>query len=96
MANYIVSDDASEDVFNIASYIAQDKPIAAERWLDRFGEKCVMLAEQPESGRRRPELDPDIRSSTIGNYVVFYRTIGEGIEVARVMHGSFDIESLDM
>lgn len=30
----------------------------------------------------------------IGNYVIFYRPIANGIDVIRVLHGSRDIESI--
>ena len=45
-------------------------------------------------GRRRPELAPNIRSLTVGRYVVFYQPLFRGIEVVRVLHGSRDIESI--
>jgi toxin ParE1/3/4 len=37
---------------------------------------------------------PDVRSLTIGRYVIFYLPRTSGIEVVRVLHGSRDIESI--
>lgn len=48
----------------------------------------------PQSGRRRDELEPHLRSFPEGSYVVFYREIGEGIEIIRVLHSSRDIERI--
>jgi toxin ParE1/3/4 len=46
----------------------------------------------PNMGRSREEIARNLRSFPVGNYVVFYRIIEEGIEVLRVLHGSRDIK----
>jgi toxin ParE1/3/4 len=73
-------------------YIAENNILAADRFLDILQERFVLLAGQPLLGRARPELAPNLRSLRIGNYVIFYRPIDDGIEVARVLHGACDIE----
>ncbi|AUB37002.1 Plasmid stabilization system protein ParE [Nostoc flagelliforme CCNUN1] len=35
-----------------------------------------------------------MRSFPVKNYLIFYRTIDEGIEIARILHGSQDIETI--
>jgi toxin ParE1/3/4 len=45
-------------------------------------------------GRLRPELVPKLRSFPVGEYVVFYRSIRDGIEVVRVLNGARDIGRL--
>jgi toxin ParE1/3/4 len=35
-----------------------------------------------------------LHSFPIGSYVVFYQAIENGIEVIRVLHGSWDIEEI--
>lgn len=37
---------------------------------------------------------PGCRSFCVGNYVVFYRAVDDGIHVARIVHGSRDLRSL--
>jgi toxin ParE1/3/4 len=37
-----------------------------------------------------------LRSFPVGNYVIFYIPIPDGIEVVRVMHGRQDIDADDM
>ena len=54
----------------------------------------MLVAGQPLLGRLCPELAPNLRSFPVGNYVIFYRPIDNGIEVARVLHGARDIDSL--
>jgi toxin ParE1/3/4 len=35
-----------------------------------------------------------LRSFPVGNYVIFYREVSEGIEIIRVLHGARDIEGI--
>lgn len=35
----------------------------------------------------------NLRSHPHGNYVIFYRPIGDGIEIVRVLHGARDIDA---
>ena len=44
----------------------------------------------------RGDLLKNLRSFPVGNYVIFYVPISDGIEVVRVMHGRQDIDADDM
>lgn len=82
-------------MIGIAAYIARDKPEGARRWVERIRETCETLATQPEMGELRPGFGvPGCRSFRVGNYVIFFRAAGDGIEVARVVHGSRDLHQL--
>ncbi|WP_375513189.1 type II toxin-antitoxin system RelE/ParE family toxin [uncultured Nostoc sp.] len=35
-----------------------------------------------------------MQSFSLKNYLIFYRPIDEGIEIARILHGSQDIETI--
>ena len=94
MAKLTISPSARQDLLAIFDYIARDKPIAAANWIDTIEEKCELLASAPESGEQCQEYGANIRSSTVGRYVIFYRPVGEGIEVIRVIPGDRDIRSL--
>jgi toxin ParE1/3/4 len=82
---------ANLDLIEIAFRIAEQNPAAADAWFDSIGEKCQLLARMPELGRKRPDLAPDLRSFPVGNYVIFYRPVSDGIQVIRVLHGARDI-----
>jgi toxin ParE1/3/4 len=82
------------DLVEISLHIAEANPSAADRWLDVIGEKCQMLSRMPEIGKRRLDLAPGLRSLAVGNYVIFYRPISDGIQIIRVLHGARDIPSL--
>ncbi|MEI9961622.1 MAG: type II toxin-antitoxin system RelE/ParE family toxin [Limisphaerales bacterium] len=81
------------DLVEIAFRIANENPTAADRWLDIIDGKCRMLSQMPELGRRRSEFDPNLRSLPVGNYVIFYRPIQDGIQVIRVLHGARDMSA---
>ena len=82
---------ANLDLTEITLRIAAENPIAADYWLDSINEKCQLLARMPELGRKRNDLAPGLRGLPVGNYVIFYRLVPEGIQVIRVLHGARDI-----
>lgn len=82
------------DLVEIALRIAEDNPIAADRWIEQIEARCQALAQMPELGRKRPELAPELRSLAFGNFVIFYRPSADGIEVIRVLDGRRDLPPL--
>ncbi len=89
MAKLIFTPSARQDLSDIFDYIAKDKPSVA-----KIEAKCRLIATMPEFGELRPEYGPEIRSSVVGRYVLFYRAMANGIEVIRVIAGDRDIRSL--
>jgi len=85
---------AELDLLDIWDYIADDSPDRADDFFDRIESKLLTLAQNSGLGRKRPDLLPDLRSFPIGNYVVFYQQIEDGIDVIRLLHGSRDIEEI--
>ena len=94
MAKLVFAPAAQQDLLDIFDYIACDKPNAAANWVETIEQKCRLIATTPEFGEKRPEFGSDIRSSTVGRYVIFYRPVISGIEVVRVIPGDRDIRSL--
>lgn len=85
---------AEEDFREIWRHIAQDNPDAADGLLRRIDEKLELYAERPNMGTNRSRLARGLRSFPVGNYLVFYRVIPEGIELVRVLHGMRRLRSL--
>jgi len=90
----VVRPRALADLAEIWAYIADDSPERADAFVDLVDSKFQALSRRPGLGRRRPELAPNIRSLTVGRYVVFCQPFFREIEVVRVLHGSRDIESI--
>jgi toxin ParE1/3/4 len=82
------------DLAEIWSYIAEDSVVHADALALRIDRAFKLLARRPQIGRTRPELYPGLRSFAIGNYVVFYLSLTNGMDVVRVFHGARDIETI--
>ena len=77
-------DRASE----IAEYIAQDNPSAAERWINTVFSKVEQLKSSPEIGRIVPEIrNEQFRELIYGNYRIVYRIEKEQISILTIRHG---------
>ena len=77
-------DRASE----IASYIARDKPSAADKWINTVFSKVEQLESSPEIGRIVPELNnTQFREILYGNYRINYRLGENQISILTIRHG---------
>ncbi len=85
---------AEEDLIDIWIYIAQDNPLAADRVLDTIEERFYALADNPLIGRLRPDIAPELHHSSVGKYLILYRTVPGGIQIVRVIHGARDLPHL--
>ena len=92
MAQVLRTRQAHIDLLEIWTHMADSNPRAADRLLENIGRTCEALAEFPRMGRSRPELAPELRSIPVGDYIIFYRPVEEGIQVVRVLHGARDID----
>lgn len=83
----------SDDLDEIWLYVARDRPITADRLMDRFQSTFALLASQPLVGEPRPELAPRLRTFRVGSYAIYYRA-REGdppVEIVRILHGARDM-----
>lgn len=94
MASYRLSPQAEADLDDIWTYHARRDAVDADLFTYKLLEQCVLLAEFPLIGVARPELAPNLRSMVYKKYIIFYRPATNGVEVARILHGSRDIQSL--
>jgi len=79
---------AVDRVSEIAGYIAQDKPSAAEKWINTVFSKVEQLKSSPEIGRIVPEIRNDqFRELIYGNYRIIYRIEKKQISILTIRHG---------
>jgi plasmid stabilization system protein ParE len=79
---------AIERASEIAEYIAQDKPSAAENWIDTIFSKIDKLKSSPEIGRIVPEIkNNQFRELIYGNYRIIYRIEKTQISILAIRHG---------
>ncbi len=93
MPAYYLRPEANLDLEEIRHHIAQDNPAAAVRLLQQFRDAFRRVADFPMMGTARPELGFELRSLTIGSYLIFYRPVSDGTDISQVLHSSRDIGS---
>ena len=64
---------------------------AADRLVIHLDATLNIIATSPHMGRKVEELAPNLRSFPVGNYLIFYRPMADGIELIRILHGARDI-----
>ncbi len=82
------------DLTAIMEYIAADNFTAADRWVEKIEQRCQRLAHNPEMGQLCPELGDNMRSVSVGRYVIFHRFINDTIEIVRIIPGDKNITRL--
>ena len=94
MSRIIRTPQAQEDILSVWEYIAGDNVTAADKLVRSIDEKLALLATQPLMGSPMDEYRPGLRASFVGNYIIFYHPLEDGIEVYRVLHGAQQFEDL--
>ena len=86
--------DANLDLYEIWEYVALKSPTSAEKLIRRINKAFLLLAENPEIGRREDDLAPELRFFPVKPYVIFYVPLPdrEGVEIVRVLHERQDRE----
>jgi len=76
-----------ERVGEIADYIAQNSPVAAEKWVHSIFNRVEQVKDFSRSGRVVPELNrKDIRELILANYRIIYRIETRVISILTVRH----------
>ncbi len=84
---------AARELRAIRRWIAAESGIStADRLIDRVMTTAGLLAEHPQIGRERPEVSPGLRSFAVWPYAIFYRPLGRGARILRVVHGHQDLQ----
>lgn len=90
MSRYRIARTAQRDLDEIWCYLGAFDVQTADRWLHTVEQRFRVLADQPYTGQARPDLAPEVRFLPVGNYLIFYRPIENGVEIARFIHGARD------
>jgi toxin ParE1/3/4 len=94
MATVQHTPQAEIDLESILEDLQQKSLAAAERYANQFYDKAKMLAQFPELGRVRPEILPNVRSTLVWPYVMFYRIVGDEVHILRILHGRRDLRTI--
>lgn len=94
MSRAIITPEAEEDIDEIIAYIASDNFDASVAFYDRLIELFQTLANNPEAGRTRPDLEHGLRSFPFRNYLIFYRIWAGRVAISRVLHSARDLDEI--
>jgi toxin ParE1/3/4 len=82
------TDFALRDLERIDDYIAQDNPVAAERWVQKLMSTAETVAVAPLAGRVVPEKQRnDIREVLLRHYRIVYLVQESHIDILTVFEG---------
>jgi addiction module RelE/StbE family toxin len=91
-----ITESAYADLEDIESYISQDSPAIARKFINKIFDKIDQLYQYPTSGKPVPEIsDRSIRELLLNKYRIIYQIADEkNINIVRIVHGSrlLDIE----
>ena len=88
MPEIVRTSRAELDLAEIWTYIARDNPEAADRVIRRIDERLRLLVSNPTMGEPMEEHRPGLRATAVGNYVIYYSSTEDRIEVYRVLHAA--------
>ncbi|MEL6165343.1 MAG: type II toxin-antitoxin system RelE/ParE family toxin [Cyanobacteria bacterium J06628_3] len=100
MGNVYKRPQVIRDLIDLATYIAANNMDVSDKFLTAAEETFKQLAQTPKIGKVREFDNPNlanIRQQTIKefrNYLVFYRTRDNDVEILRVLHGRRDIDAI--
>jgi toxin ParE1/3/4 len=94
MSRVEVSERARADLGEIWEYIATDNVSAADKYLAEIDDGFRALAESPRMGRARDDIAPGFRYFPVGNHLILYCILDNGVGIVRVVHAARRLEDL--
>lgn len=72
MSQYIISDEAIQDLDDISDYFLQTNLEAGEQFLKSFNAKCQQLVSFSNMGRSYAHIRPDLRGLALRRFIIVY------------------------
>lgn len=79
------------DLDDIAGYIAQDNPSRAVTFIQDIRKKFYDIKCNPLIHQLRPDIGEEARMTTVGNYAILFRVMGDVVRIERVVFGGRDL-----
>ena len=93
MRQIVLTEIAQKDLFQIAKYTqttwGKDQ---RKKYLQVFDQVLISLAENPRIGLTCPTIRPNYYKLPFQKHLIFYTFDKDQLSVARILHGSMDIE----
>ena len=93
-------ESARRDILTIVDHISNDNTAAAAAVYDAYEHSLKLLKVTPDMGRPYQSADPRLSHIRVcpihrfRSYLIFYRHIGQIVEVLHIWHGARDIPAL--
>ena len=95
MKEPFVTPRARDDLANIWEHIAEDNIDAADRVVIELNAAMYRLAEYPQLGHRRDDVDDTrYRFWVVYSYLIVYAFETDPLQIIRVIHGSRDVPAV--
>jgi toxin ParE1/3/4 len=94
MNSYHFTPEADQDLNDIYDFIALRSAAAAARVIQSLHRACRQLAQFPGIGSACDDLQAGMFAFVSGKYVIFYRPVGNDVQIIRISHGARDVSSL--
>ncbi len=94
MKDFVLSDEARSDLFEVWAFVADDNPPAADKLEQDIMQACALLARRPDIGNhwRDPCADASVRFHPVRVwYFIVYEIGAEPLRIVRILHGARDV-----
>ena len=86
--------EAETDLESIGDYIARDNPSRAVSFVGEIVERCERLGQAPFAFALVPRFAHlGIRKRAVGNYLIFYRVLGDRVDVLHIIGSARDYDA---
>lgn len=93
MTDWQVTPEAEVDIEHIWDYSAATWGIdQAESYIAGLQDTIYSIARWPEMGETYEHIAADYRCFSYSRHLIFYRKLGETIEVVRILHERMDVD----
>ena len=95
-----ITKEADADIEEIGLYFARQAPDVEERFYLAFDKTICRLASSPNLGERCQFRNPKTKGMRVwqvdgfSNYLVFYRSKDDVLQILRVIHGARNYETI--
>jgi toxin ParE1/3/4 len=94
MNRLVLTPRAVADLEEIGDSIALDNPPAALRFVERLEQASRLLRDHPHIGVAHDEIAAGVRIFPIGNDLILFRALEDGVEIVRYAHGARRLQGL--
>ena len=95
MASYTLTKKAVQDLSGIWEYTIETwSARQADKYYFMLLDSCQELADGKATGKKYPEINPDIFGYRAGQHLLFYRKLtASKIEIIRILHVQMDLKN---